>query len=280
MKILKFSWVAVILTFASLNVQAQDYFFGDKKPFNPNVPSPEQFLGYAIGEQHTRHDQMVAYFYKLAEVSDRAEIEVYGRTHEKRKLVMLRISTPDNLTNLESIKSQHLQFVDPSSNASNYGGVPIFINLGYNVHGNEPSGGEAALLTAYTLVASNSPEVQNYLQNAVIFIDPAINPDGRDRHTQWANQYKASPLVSDNQDAEHNEMWPRGRTNHFWFDLNRDWLLAVHPESQGKLKWYHQWYPNVVTDFHEMGTNSTYFFEPMKPIGSQDPIMPKENYED
>ena len=280
MKILKFSGVAIFLIFASLTVQAQDYFFGDKNPFNPNVPSPEQFLGYPIGEQHTRHDQMVAYFYKLAEVSDRAEIEVYGHTHEKRKLVMLRVSTPQNLSNLESIKSQHLQFVDPSSNASNYEEVPIFINLGYNVHGNEPSGGEAALLTAYTLVASNSPEVQNYLQNAVIFIDPAINPDGRDRHTQWANQYKASPLVSDNQDAEHNEMWPRGRTNHFWFDLNRDWLLAVHPESQGKLKWYHQWYPNVVTDFHEMGTNSTYFFEPMKPIGSQDPIMPKENYED
>lgn len=270
----------LVLLFLSLNLTAQDYFFGDKKPFDSKIPSPEEFLGYPIGEQHTRHDQMVAYFYKLAEVSDRAEIEVYGYTHERRKLVMLRVSTPENLSNLESIKAKHLEFVNPSSNAKNYDEVPVFIQLGYNVHGNEPSGGEAALLTAYTLVASNSQEVQNYLQNAVVFIDPAINPDGRDRHTQWANQYKANPLVSDNQDAEHNEMWPRGRTNHFWFDLNRDWLLAVHPESQGKLKWYHQWYPNVVTDFHEMGTNSHYFFEPMKPIGSQDPIMPKENYED
>ncbi len=277
---LKNKLLYVFLFLLSFQLTAQDYFFKDKAPFNPQIPSPEEFLGYPIGEQHTRHDQMVAYFYKLAEVSDRAEIEVYGYTHEKRKLVMLRVSTPQNLQNIESIKGEHLKFVDPKQSPKNYNEVPVFIQLGYNVHGNEPSGGEAALLTAYTLVASNSAEVQNYLNNSVVFIDPVINPDGRDRHTQWANQYKAYSLVSDNLDAEHNEMWPRGRTNHYWFDLNRDWLLAVHPESQGKLKWYHNWYPNVVTDFHEMGTNSHYFFEPMKPIGSQDPIMPKENYED
>ena len=270
----------VFLFLITCNVFGQDYFFKDKAPFNSQVPTPEAFLGYPIGEQHTRHDQIVAYLYKLAEVSNRAEIEVYGYTHEKRKLVMLRVSTPENLSNLDKIKNEHLKFVDPNQNSKNYNEVPVFVQLGYNVHGNEPSSSEAALLTAYTLVASNSNEVINYLKNSIVFIDPTINPDGRDRHTQWANQYKANPLVSDNQDAEHNEMWPRGRTNHFWFDLNRDWLLAVHPESQGKLKWYHNWYPNVVTDFHEMGTNSNYFFEPMKPIGSQDLIMPRENYED
>ncbi len=259
---------------------AQDYFFKDKAPFNTEIPSPEDFLGYPIGEQHTRHDQIVAYLTKLAELSDRATITTYGETHEHRKLVMLTISTPENLNNLEAIKAQHLQFVDPSLSPTNYNDVPIFVNLGYNVHGNEPSSSEAALLTAYTLVASNSSEVKNYLENAIVFIDPTINPDGRDRHTQWANQFKANALVSDGNDAEHNEAWPRGRTNHYWFDLNRDWLLAINPESRGKLKWYHEWYPNVVTDFHEMGTNSNYFFEPMKPIGSQDPIMPKENYED
>jgi hypothetical protein len=264
----------------TVTISSQNYFLKDKAPFNPDIPSPEQFLGYPIGEQHTRHDLIVAYFQKLANLSDRATIEIYGHTHEKRKLVMLHVSTPENLKNLESIKSQHLKFVDPNQNPNNYNAIPIFVQLGYNVHGNEPSSSEAALLTAYTLVASNSPEVQNYLNNAIIFIDPTINPDGRDRHAQWANQYKANQLVSDGSDAEHNEAWPRGRTNHYWFDLNRDWLLAVHPESQGKLNWYHQWYPNVVTDFHEMGTNSNYFFEPMKPIGSEDPIMPKENYED
>jgi hypothetical protein len=261
-------------------ITAQDYFLKDKAPFNPEIPTPEEFLGRPIGAQHTRHDLIVAYLTKLAEISDRATIEIYGYTHEKRKLVMLTVSTPENLNNLESIKTEHLKFVDPNQNPTNYDALPVFIQLGYNVHGNEPSSSEAALLTAYTLVASNNSEVLNYLKNAIIFIDPTINPDGRDRHTQWANQFLANEIVSDNADAEHNEMWPRGRTNHYWFDLNRDWLLAVHPESQGKLNWYHQWYPNVVTDFHEMGTNSNHFFEPMKPIGSLDPIMPKENYED
>jgi hypothetical protein len=112
----------------------------------------------------------------------------------------------------------------------------------------------------------------------VIFVDPTINPDGRDRHTHWANMYQGNPMVSDPQDAEHSEYWPGGRTNHYWFDLNRDWLLGINPESRGKLGWYHEWYPNVVTDFHEMGSRSSYFFEPMKDNGSLNPIMPKENY--
>ncbi len=267
-------------TFFVLSAKAQDYFFKDKAPFTTQIPSPEEFLGYSIGEQHTRHDQIVAYFTKLAEVSDRATISSYGKTHEYRKLIMLTISAPQNLNNLPEIKKEHLAFTDASQTPTNYDEVPVFIQLGYNVHCNEPSSAEAAMLTAYTLVASNSPEVKNYIENAIICIDPTINPDGRDRHTQWANQFKGNPLVSDPYDAEHNEGWPNGRTNHYWFDLNRDWLLAVHPESRSKLKWYHDWYPNVVTDFHEMWTNSTYFFEPMKPIGSQDPIMPKENYED
>jgi hypothetical protein len=280
MKLQQKTALVILTVLLTGSLFSQNYFYQDKKPFNPSIPSPEEFLGYKIGEQHTRHDLIVGYLQKLAEVSDRATIEVYGHTHEKRKLVMLTVSAPSNLNNLESIKEKHLQFVDPSQNATNYNNLPIFVQLGYNVHGNEPSGSEAALLTAYTLVASTSAEIENYLKNAVVFIDPTINPDGRDRHTQWVNQFKAKHLVSDNYDAEHNETWPGGRTNHYWFDLNRDWLLAVHPESQSKLKWYHEWYPNVVTDFHEMGTNSSYFFEPMKPIGSQDPIMPKENYED
>ncbi|MDT0606944.1 M14 family zinc carboxypeptidase [Croceitalea rosinachiae] len=261
-------------------LSAQDYFFKKFQPFNAEIPSPETFLGYGIGEHHTRHDLIVAYLTELARVSDRASIYEYGRTHEGRKLIMLTITTPENLKNLDNLKQQHLAFTDPGQSVSNYNDVPVFINLAYNVHGNEPSSSEAALLTAYTFAASNSPEILKYLNNAVIFLDPTINPDGRDRHTQYANMYQGNPLVADPQDAEHNEYWPRGRTNHYWFDLNRDWLLGINPESRGKLTWYHEWYPNVVTDFHEMGSQSSYFFEPMKVNASQNPIMPKENYED
>lgn len=257
----------------------QDYFYKKFHPFNDKIPTPQQFLGYAIGEHHTRHDLIVAYLEKIAALSDRAQITVYGKTHEGRKLVILTLGSPENLAGLEAIKSRHLAFTDPASPNMSSEGVPVFINLAYNVHGNEPSSSEAAMLTAYTFAASDNPEILSYLKDAVLFIDPAINPDGRDRHTHWANMYQGDPLVIDPQDAEHNEYWPGGRTNHYWFDLNRDWLLAVNPESRGKLKWYHEWYPNVVTDFHEMGTQGTYFFEPMKINGSLDPIMPSENYD-
>lgn len=268
------------MLFCGTTLSGQDYFFQKFQPFDPAIPTPQEFLGYGIGERHTRHDLMVAYLQKLAETSDRASIYQYGKTHEGRKLIILTVTSPENLSNLQSLKEQHLAFTDPTKKVSNYGDVPIFINLAYNVHGNEPSGGEAAMLTAYTFVASKNPEILKYLDDAVLFIDPTINPDGRDRHTQWANMYQGNPLVADPQDAEHNEYWPGGRTNHYWFDLNRDWLLGIHPESRAKLRWFHQWYPNIVTDFHEMGSNSTYFFEPAKVNGSLNPIMPKENSED
>jgi len=270
--------IAVLLLF-SFNVNSQNYFYENYAPFDAKIPTPKEFLGYSIGAQHTRHDQVVAYFEKLASLSDKAVLTEYGRTHENRKLLILRITTPQNNIDIEQLKTKHLNLVDPNKQVTDYSNLPLFINLGYNVHGNEPSGTEAALLTAYTLIASKNKLIEHYLNNAIIFIDPTINPDGRDRHTQWVNSRKSENLVADPLDFEHTESWPSGRTNHYWFDLNRDWLLAVHPESQGKLKWFHEWYPNIVTDFHEMGTNiNTYFFEPEKISGSVIPLTPKENY--
>ncbi|MEO1652538.1 MAG: M14 family zinc carboxypeptidase, partial [Bacteroidota bacterium] len=274
----KFYLCLFLILFFGGGLRGQDYFLKDKGPFLNDIPSPEEFLGYPIGAQHTRHDQIVAYLEKLSELSDRAQIIYYGQTYEYRKLVILQISTPSHLENIETHQAKHLEVCDPQKNGSDFSDLPVFINLGYNVHGNESSGGEAALLSAYVLVASNHPQIQKFREESIVFVDPTINPDGRDRHSSWANTYRGRPLVSDPLDAEHNEAWPRGRTNHYWFDLNRDWILGIHPESRGKLNWYHEWYPNVVTDFHEMGTNSTYFFEPMKDNASQDPIMPKENY--
>ena len=266
------------LLFISANSSAQDYFLKTNGPFEDEIKSPESFLGYSIGSHHTRHDRLVAYFEYLAEVSDNAQLEVYGETYEKRPLIMLTISAQANLKKIDQLKNEHLKLTSPTESNLDYENQPIFINLGYGVHGNEPSSAEAAMLTAYTLVASKSEIIKNYLENSVVFIDPVINPDGRERHTQWVNMYKSDPLVADPMDAEHNEAWPRGRTNHYWFDLNRDWYLAVNPESRGKLRWYHQWYPNVVTDFHEMGTNMTYFIEAGKVNISKHPVIPNENY--
>ncbi|MDH3651697.1 MAG: M14 family zinc carboxypeptidase, partial [Saprospiraceae bacterium] len=260
-----------------VQVQGQDYFLDDYGPYAPDIPTPAAFLGYEIGDHHTRHDRIVSYFEKLASMSNQASFEIYGRSYGHRDLIMLTVTASDNHVRLEQIQSAHLERNDPTKSEFSTDD-PIIIQLGYGVHGNESSSAEAAMIVAYILTASQHPVIQDYRDKAVIFIDPVINPDGRDRHSHWANMHKASILVKDPIDIEHNEGWPRGRTNHYWFDLNRDWWLAIHPESRSKLKWYHKWYPNVVTDFHEMGTNSTHFFEPMKVNGSEDPIMPIENY--
>jgi len=275
---MRLTTIFIAFIFSLNTATAQDYFLENNGPYDNNIQSPEEYLGYEIGFEHTRHDLIVAYLKYLSNVSEKAQLIKYGESHEGRDLNMLTVSSSKNLNNLEKIKNEHLKHTVPGTKTKIDNSLPIIVNLGYGVHGNEPSSAEAAILAAYTLVASENNKVKRLIQNSVIFIDPTINPDGRDRHSQWANQYKSINLVADSNDAEHNEAWPRGRTNHYWFDLNRDWLLGINPESRGKLEWYHSWYPNVVTDFHEMGTNSNYFFEPMKRNASVKPMIPDENY--
>ena len=272
--------LACLITLSSNHLSAQnDYFFEEGTRFDPAIPSPEQYLGYPIGTLHTRHDAILSYFRELARLSDKAKLDTIGETYEHRQLVILKVTSPQNHQNLEEIRQTHLRLVQPTATAEVWDDHKSIVLLGYNVHGNEPSTAEAAMLTAYYYVAGQSAEVQAALNDAVLLIDPTLNPDGRDRHSTWVNSYLGDPMVSDPVDAEHNEMWPRGRTNHYWFDLNRDWLPLAHVESQARIDYYHQWYPNVVTDFHEMGTNSTYFFEPTKPFGSENPVVPRDNYD-
>ena len=260
---------------------SQDYYFEKYAPFDENIKSPEEFLGYPIGEMHTRHDLIVSYMEYLSDVSDKADMFSFATSYEGRKLIYLIISSPEKIQNIENIRNEHISYIDPDN--ENYNSsekpkkFPVIINLSYSIHGNEPSTSEAAMLTAYTLVSSKTEVIKNYLENSIVLIDPVSNPDGRDRHTQWVNSYKASPLVDDPQDAEHNEYWPGGRVNHYWFDLNRDLLFGIHPETRGKLNFHHSWYPNVTVDFHEMGTNSTFMFVPWKSYAIKDPIIPQEN---
>ena len=273
-----FTLLGLIISLGTISAQS-DYFYAPNARFDEKIPTPEEYLGYPIGTLHTRHDAIVGYMRELARLSDRAVLDTIGETYEHRQLVVLKVTSPENHSNLEHIRQDHLKLVDPNQSLEDYNDMKSIVLLGYNVHGNEPSSSEAALLTAYYYVAGMSAEVTNALNDAVLLIDPAFNPDGRDRHSTWANSFKGEPMVSDPIDAEHNEMWPRGRTNHYWFDLNRDWLPLAHVESQSRIDFYHKWYPNVVTDFHEMGTNSTYFFEPTKPFGSENPVVPRDNYD-
>ena len=271
----------VFLLFLTINSFAQnDYFFPANAQFDPTIPTPEQFLGYEIGDFHTRHDRMVSYMEKLAAISDKANFQIIGYSNEMRPQVVLTITTPANYNNLENIRQAHLKLSDPTTADVAVKDMPVIILHGYNVHGNEPSSTEAAMLTAYYLVAETSAETQGFLKDAVTFIDPAYNPDGRDRHTNWANMHHGFPPVADPADREHNEVWPRGRTNHYWFDLNRDWLPLAQIESRNRMAFYHKWLPNVATDYHEMGASSTYFFEPTEPFGSENPLVGRKNYKD
>ena len=255
-------------------VQGQaNYFYPNKGNFDASIPTPEQFLGYAIGEQHTRHDRIVAYLKELDRLSDKVSFEIIGETFERRAQVVAIFSSPENHKNIEQIRLQHLSNQTNGTNNK----VPLVIHLAYNVHGNEPSSSEAALLTAYYLTASQSEQTKEWLNNMIITLDPVINPDGRDRHTHWANMHKGTPPVADPNDREHNEIWPGGRFNHYWFDLNRDWFLGTFPETRNRINFFHKWRPYVQTDHHEMGTNSTFYFDPGKE-SSNNPIVPDYLY--
>lgn len=271
--------LALLVFGLTLSVNAQNnYFFPAGVTFDPAIPTPEQFLGYSVGDWHTRHDRIVSYFQELARVSPKAHFQIIGYTNERRPQVVLTITSPENYARIEDIRKEHLKLADPSQSVT-ISSMPVIITHGYNVHGNEPSSSEAAMLTAYYLIAAQGAEAERTLKDAVIHIDPNYNPDGRDRHSNWANMHKGFPQVSDPMDREHNEVWPGGRFNHYWFDLNRDWLPLAHVESRNRVEFFHQWLPNVCTDYHEMGTNATNFFEPTKPYGSENPVVPRANYD-
>lgn len=242
--------------------------------FDPTVPTPASFLGAEVGTWHVRHHQLVAYMYALAAASDRVTVEVTGHTHENRPLLLLTITDPKNRNKLTNWRQAHLDTVNQGAKTAN--NAPLFFYLGYSIHGNEPSGSNAALIMAYYLAAGEDDTIAELLNENVVLFDPSLNPDGLSRFAHWANMHKGKNLVSDPLTREHIEVWPRGRTNHYWFDLNRDWLLLTHPESQARIKNFQKWRPHILTDHHEMGSDSTYFFQPGVP-SRKNPNTPDGN---
>ncbi len=252
------------------------YYLPPDVDYDPAIPIPSSVLGFQVGEWHVRHDQLASYMQRLAESSDRILIEEIGRTHEQRPLLHLTISSPENLSRLETIRRAHLELTDPTSDAVDTSQMPVVVNLGYSVHGNEASGSNASLLAAYYLAAVLGDDIEKLLSESIIILDPSLNPDGLSRFAQWANMHRGQVLVADPDHREHREGWPNGRTNHYWFDLNRDWLLAQHPESKARLAQFHRWRPNILIDAHEMGSDSTYFFQPGVP-SRKNPLTPERN---
>ncbi|MBA6152936.1 M14 metallopeptidase family protein [Gelidibacter maritimus] len=223
-----------------------------------NLQTPSEFLGYDLGTQFSRHHHVVDYFKMVAsQLPNQVKLEQYGETYERRPLYTAIISSEENIKNIETIRQNHLK-----NTGILEGSVPpndiAVVWLSYNVHGNEASSTEASMKTIHTLLT----EKQGWLENTVIIMDPCLNPDGRDRYVNWYNQTKSTPYNIDQQASEQNEPWPRGRANHYLFDLNRDWVWASQKETQARLKVYNKWMPQIHVDFHEQGINDPYYFAP------------------
>jgi hypothetical protein len=256
-----------------------DYFLPADITYNKEIPAPKQFVGHEIGEWHLTHDKLLYYMLELARVSDRAIWEEYSKSYEGRPLGQLIISSPENIRNIEQLRLQHLQLTDPANaDKLDITNMPLFVKLGYGIHGNESSAQNSSVLTAYYLVAGEGKKIDELLKNIVILIDPALNPDGMQRHSTWVNFTRSLNNNPDASSWEFSEPWPGGRTNHYWFDLNRDYILLQHPESVGRVDAFYRWRPNINTDHHEMGADETFFFQP----GVQsrnNPLTPADNQE-
>jgi len=225
------------------------------------VRSPSEFLGYELGSRFTRHHQIMSYVGHVGQHSDRVLVEPYGKTNEGRQLSLIFISAPENLTNLEQIRRDNLRRAHLHEGEPE-GAKKAIVWLSYNVHGNESNSSEAAMATLHRLVDMSDEEVASGLANTVVIMDPAINPDGRDRYVNWYNRMVGKQMDVDPIAVEHAEPWPGGRTNHYFFDLNRDWSWQTQVETRQRMDRYKEWMPHVHVDFHEQGVDSPYYFAP------------------
>ena len=239
--------------------------------YQQNIPTPESVLGFGIGERHPRHDQVLSYLKQVAATSERVKIAEMGRTTQFRSQVLLTISSPENLSNIDKILARRSDIAASSKD-------PLVVWLGYSVHGDEISGTNAAMVVAYHLAASQDKTVADMLNDTIIVIEPSLNPDGMDRFVNWVTTHRGISENPDPNHIEHHQSWRTGRTNHFGFDLNRDWLLLSQKESQNRLPYFHQYQPNVLGDFHEMSANGSYFFQPGIPTRTH-PLTPAKNTE-
>ena len=268
-------FIALSLTGSAQTTDAS-YYLPINHQYNAKIPTPQSVLDFNVGDWHVSHDKLSEYMRVLASASDRISIKSRGTTYEGRPLLLLTITSPKNHQNIDEIKKQHMELSEPEGRNLDLSSMPAIVYQGFSIHGNEPSGSNAGLMVAYHLAASQDSSVTELLDDVIILFDPSFNPDGLQRFSQWANTHKSNILNPDPNDREYNEAWPRGRTNHYWFDMNRDWLPVQLPESKARIKSFTEWLPNILTDHHEMGTNATFFFQPG--IQSRvNPLTPKMN---
>ncbi|WP_255478674.1 M14 family metallopeptidase [Rufibacter sp. XAAS-G3-1] len=240
-------------------------FYGMSVGHAQTIPlqTPEQFLGYRLGDQFTYHARIVDYVRYLASQNPgKMQVQTYGQTYEKRPLLLATISSPANMQRLEEIRTNNLKNTGLLSGQPTGGKQPAIVWLSYNIHGNESVSSEAVLQVLYDLLDPNNAQTQKWLENTVVMLDPCVNPDGRERYTQWYNRVRNQTPNASPYAWEHQEPWPGGRPNHYYFDLNRDWAWQTQIESKQRAVVYNQWMPQLHADFHEQGVDNPYYFAP------------------
>ncbi len=233
----------------------------------PTIDHPNKFLDFNYGDRVANHSQISNAILRWSEQSNKIKVIEYAKSHEGRPLYVAFISSSENLNNLDEIKNQITKLSDPriTSNAeanSIIENIPAVAWMAYSIHGNETSGADAALGIIYHLISSTDLEITNMLEDMVVIIDPMMNPDGRDRFAKSLEQYRGTAPNFDDQSLIHTGDWPYGRTNHYYFDLNRDWFYLTQPETQGRVKLINQWRPQILVDGHEMGAQDTFMTGP------------------
>lgn len=235
-------------------------------------PTPDEVLGYRLGDRFTDAAGVATYVQVLARSSAKVEVRQYGATPEGRPLLLAIVAAPENLRRLDALLASNARLVDPRLPAEEAARIarsnPAVVWLTYGLHGDEASSSEAALWTTHAL-ASGEGEAEGVLDSVVVVIDPSANPDGRERYVQWYLGARGRDPNPEPLSWEHAPPWPGGRSNHYLFDLNRDWTWATQPETRARLREWNRWNPQVHIDFHEMGYGSTYFFFP-----AADPVNP------
>ncbi|HRR09147.1 MAG TPA: M14 family metallopeptidase [Rhodothermales bacterium] len=226
-----------------------------------SLKSPEEFLGYALGTAFSRHEQIQGYFRYVAEQTDRVRLVSYGQSNERRPLYYMIVTAPENMARIEEIRTNNLKVAGLMPGSSTGFEKPI-VWMSYNVHGNEPASSEAAMGTLYALLQPQSPKINEWLDKTVVIIDPCLNPDGRDRYVNWYNAVAGKRFNPLREAREHVEPWPGGRSNHYMFDLNRDWSWLTQQETQQRISVYNEWMPHVHADYHEQGIDEPYYFPP------------------
>ena len=229
---------------------------------NAKIVAPDDFFMEPMGSHFYPHHRIVDYFEATAAASPNVQLIEYGRTNELRPLVLAFISSEDNIKNLEAIRLSNLKRAGQYTGDISTIGDKAIVWLSYGVHGNEASSQNAAVKTMYELLNSDNPATKEWLENTVIIMDPAVNPDGYNRYANWVRQASNTILNADPIAREHQEPWPGGRVNHYLFDLNRDWAWCTQVESQQRIVQYRKWLPHVHVDFHEQGYENPYYFAP------------------